>query len=216
MIKNKELAKIGLTALVGYEPGAKFRFEPGVALGKVEVLAGVAFGMHSYMNSGFVRSAVVVGRYCSIGRNVTLGSGVHDHTALSTNPFFKINSNSSIMKLADPVKRIRVLVGHDVWIGDNVYVMSGITIGNGAIVAAGAIVTHDVEPYSVVVGAPAKHLKWRFDEEVRVRLAALRWHEFSPELLKELDIGNIEQSLDIMESWPDSARTHKLTAYALA
>ena len=120
------------------------------------------------------------------------------------------------MKLADPVKRIRVLVGHDVWIGDNVYVMSGITIGNGAIVAAGAIVTHDVEPYSVVVGAPAKHLKWRFDEEVRVRLAALRWHEFSPELLKELDIGNIEQSLDIMESWPDSARTHKLTAYALA
>lgn len=211
-VKNKELQKKGLSVLVGHEPGSPFRFEPGVSLGRCEILAGVAFGMYSYMNSGFVRSAVVVGRYCSIGRNVTLGSGVHDHEALSTHPFFKINSNPPALRLADTTRRIRVLIGHDVWIGDNAYVMSGVTVGDGAILAAGSIVTKNVEPYSIVGGVPAKHLKWRFPEDRIARLKKLRWHEFSPERLREIDIGNWS-SLETMEAWPDTARTEKSPCY---
>ena len=42
--------------------------------------------------------------------------------------------------------------------------MSGVTIGHGAIVAPRAVVLHDVQPYEIVAGNPAKHLKWRFDE----------------------------------------------------
>lgn len=212
-MKNKKLAALGLTVPEGYEP-PKFRFEQGVSLGKCEILAGAAFGFQSYMNSGFVRSYVVVGRYCSIGRNVTLGSGAHDLNALSTNPFFKKNSNPPTLKLADAERRIRVLIGHDVWIGDNAYIMSGVTIGDGAIIAAGAIVTNDVQPYSIVAGIPAKHLKWRFeDETIRNRLTALRWHEFSPDLLQHVDIGPVEAALAEMESWPESARTHKAINY---
>lgn len=212
-MKNKKFAAMGLTVLEGFEP-PRFRFEQGVSLGKCEVLAGAAFGLHSYMNSGFVRSYVVVGRYCSIGRNVTLGSGAHDMDALSTNPFFKRNSNPPTLKLANEARRIRVLVGNDVWIGDNAYIMSGVTIGDGAVVATGAIVTRDVEPYSIVMGTPAKYFKWRFeDEAIRNRLAALRWHEFDPERLKQLDIGQIESVLAEMESWPDSARTHRVVNY---
>lgn len=212
-MKSRKLAELGLTALEGYEP-PRFRFEEGVSLGKVEILPGSAFGSYSYMNSGFVRSAVVVGRYCSIGRNVTLGSGVHDMHALSTSSFFRNNNNPEKLKFADPVRRIRVLVGHDVWIGDNAYIMSGVKLGDGAIVATGAIVTHHVEPYSIVVGAPAKHFKYRFeDEALRRRLAALRWHEFAPELLQGLEIGQIENALREMESWPESSRTHKSVNY---
>lgn len=212
-MNKQQYAEMGLTVVEGYLP-SKFRFEQGVNLGKCEILPGAAFGFQSYMNSGFVRSAVVVGRYCSIGRNVTLGSGVHDLNALSTSPFFTNNSNGPILKLADPVRRIRVLIGHDVWIGDNAYIMSGVTVGDGAVVATGAIVTRDVEPYSVVLGSPAKHFKWRFeDETLRNRLAALRWHEFDPERLKGLDIGKIEAAISEMESWPDAARTHKAVRY---
>lgn len=212
-MKTQKYAEMGLTAVEGYVP-SKFRFERGVNLGKCEILPGVAFGFQSYMNSGFVRSAVIVGRYCSIGRNVTLGSGVHDLNALSTSPFFKNNSNGPILKLADPVRRIRVLIGHDVWIGDNAYIMSGVTVGDGAVVAAGSIVTHNVEPYSIVVGTPARHLKWRFeDETVRQRLTALRWHEFDPERLRALDIGQIETAIAEMETWPASARTHRAVNY---
>ncbi|SIT25444.1 CatB-related O-acetyltransferase [Achromobacter sp. MFA1 R4] len=212
-MKNKKFAAMGLTVLDGYEP-RKFRFEQGVTLGKCEVLAGAAFGFQSYMNSGFVRSSVIVGRYCSIGRNVTLGSGAHDLSALSTSPFFQTNSNPPVLKFADPARRIRVLVGHDVWIGDNAYIMSGVTIGDGAVVATGSVVTRDVAPYSIVVGTPAKHFKWRFeDESIRRRLAALRWHEFDPERLKGLDIGQIETAIAEMEAWPASARTHKAVNY---
>lgn len=40
--------------------------------------------------------------------------------------------------------------------------MSGVTIGKGAVVGANSVVTKDVEPYTVVAGAPAKFLKQRF------------------------------------------------------
>ena len=91
--------------------------------------------------------------------------------------------------------------------------MSGVTIGDGSVIAAGAIVTHDVEPYSIVAGVPAKHIKWRFDDAIRKRLFALRWHEFTPELLKEIDIGDLEQAISVMEAWPESFRTHKVIDY---
>ena len=52
-----------------------------------------------------------------------------------------------------------VVIGDNVWICDNVCILSGVTIGNGAIVAANAVVTHDVPPYTMVAGVPAKVIK---------------------------------------------------------
>ena len=46
-------------------------------------------------------------------------------------------------------------------IGVNSVILPGVTIGKGAIVGAGAVVTHDVEPFSIVVGVPARFLSWR-------------------------------------------------------
>ena len=46
-------------------------------------------------------------------------------------------------------------------IGVNAVVLPGVTIGRGAIVGAGAVVAHDVDPFSIVGGVPAKFLKWR-------------------------------------------------------
>lgn len=50
-------------------------------------------------------------------------------------------------------------------IGVNSVLMPGVTIGKGAIVGAGAVVTGDVEPFSIVVGVPARFLKWREGHE---------------------------------------------------
>ncbi|MFR4366816.1 MAG: DapH/DapD/GlmU-related protein [Intestinibacter bartlettii] len=61
-------------------------------------------------------------------------------------------------------------IGNDVWIGNNAVILPGVNIDNGAIIAAGAVVTKDVSPYEIVGGVPAKHLKFRFDENIRSEL----------------------------------------------
>ena len=50
-------------------------------------------------------------------------------------------------------------------IGVNAVILPGITVGKGSIVGAGAVVTRDVNPFSVVVGVPAKFLRWREGHE---------------------------------------------------
>lgn len=56
----------------------------------------------------------------------------------------------------------KVVIGDDVWIGYSAIILSGVTIGNGSIIAAGSVVTHDVEPYSIYAGVPAKKIGERF------------------------------------------------------
>jgi acetyltransferase-like isoleucine patch superfamily enzyme len=46
-------------------------------------------------------------------------------------------------------------------IGTNAVILPGVTIGKGCIVGAGAVVTHDVEPFAIVAGVPARFLRWR-------------------------------------------------------
>ena len=47
-------------------------------------------------------------------------------------------------------------IGADVWLGAGVTVLGGVTIGEGCVVGAGAVVAHDLPPYSIAVGVPAK------------------------------------------------------------
>ena len=54
-----------------------------------------------------------------------------------------------------------ITIEDDVWIASRVVVTAGVTIGTGCVIAAGAVVTHDVPPYSIVGGVPAKILKTR-------------------------------------------------------
>lgn len=49
-----------------------------------------------------------------------------------------------------------VRIGDDVFIGAGAVVLDGVVIGEGAVVGAGSVVTHDVEPYAIVAGVPAR------------------------------------------------------------
>jgi acetyltransferase-like isoleucine patch superfamily enzyme len=49
---------------------------------------------------------------------------------------------------------------HDkVWIGMNAMILKGVTIGEGAVVGARSVVTHDVPPYTLVAGNPARIIR---------------------------------------------------------
>lgn len=52
------------------------------------------------------------------------------------------------------------------------------TVGDGAVIGSGSIVTKDVPPYAIVVGSPAKVIKYRFDEKIREDLLNIAWWEW--------------------------------------
>ena len=66
-------------------------------------------------------------------------------------------------------------IGNDVWIGTNVFLLAGVKIGDGAIIGAGAIVTHDVEPYAVVGGVPAKVIRYRYPKWMIESFMRIEW-----------------------------------------
>lgn len=58
-----------------------------------------------------------------------------------------------------------IKVENDVWIGAGAIILPGVTIHEGAIIGAGAVVTKDVPPFAVVVGNPARIIKYLIDPE---------------------------------------------------
>ena len=54
-----------------------------------------------------------------------------------------------------------VHIGEFVWIGTRVIILPGVTIGNGAVIGAGAVISRNVPEGAVVVGNPAKVVRFR-------------------------------------------------------
>ncbi|MBB4184219.1 virginiamycin A acetyltransferase [Sinorhizobium terangae] len=138
-------------------------------------------GYHSSINGRLkTRGAVKIGKYCAIGDDVRLIAVSHDPQTIN----LQIWLQSEIGSKKGGTSRGPIIIGNNVWIGDLVCVMSGVTVGNGAILAAGAVVTKDVEPYSIVAGVPAKHIRYRFSESVRHQLEAIKWWNWDDERIK--------------------------------
>lgn len=96
-------------------------------------------------------------------------------------------------------------MGHDVWIGARAIVLEGVRIGDGAVVAAGAVVTHDVAPYTIVGGVPARAIRKRFHEGVITKFLDSPWWEASEaDIRQSLKLFQIEQpSVDEIDRLPN-------------
>ena len=111
--------------------------------------------------------------------------GVHPTNMVSTSPVFLQGRNILKKNFAnisyEPSKPVSI--GNDVWIGEGVCIVSGVTIGDGAVIGAHAVVTHDVEPYTIVAGVPARVIRKRFDDDVIERLEGIKWWDWSEDLI---------------------------------
>lgn len=155
----------------------------------------VGYGSYLGAKCHFLMSTI--GRYCSIGDNVTVITGRHPtNTYVSTHPAFYSTSIRELFKLTDKQlfqecryanlqEKILVEVGNDVWIGANVSILDGVKIGDGAIVGANALVTKDLEAYGIYGGIPAKKIGDRFTKEERDFLLKLSWWEKPLEWINE-------------------------------
>lgn len=79
----------------------------------------------------------------------------------------------------------RITIGNDVWFGENVIVTNGANIGNGVIAGAGAVITKDVPDYAVVVGVPARIIRYRYTPEQIEKLNKIAWWDWPDEVIRE-------------------------------
>jgi acetyltransferase-like isoleucine patch superfamily enzyme len=132
------------------EIGAEVLLEPGVWI-TAPGAARVRIGAGSFLNLGVM---VAAQELVEIGENCMLANGCFVSDASH--------------RFADPDKPITwqgfeskgpTRIGDNCWLGANVVVTSGVTIGERCVIGANSVVTHDLEPFSIAAGSPARTIK---------------------------------------------------------
>lgn len=176
---------------VHFKPGVKINlnvvFEGNNMLYENVCFTNSFLGYGSYIAGGSNITGAKIGRFCSIASQVNIIIGKHPtRKFVSTHPsFYSLMRQAGFtfvdkqlyeeFEYSDEERKYFVIIGNDVWVGEGAKIMSGITIGDGAVVGAGAIITHDIEPYSINVGIPAKKIGYRFNYEQRDFLMRFKW-----------------------------------------
>ena len=134
------------------------------------------------------QTRLTIGRYCSFAARVSiLMGGEHRLDLGTTYPFPEIAEpwpeTADISGMTG--SKGDIVIGNDVWVGHGATILSGVTIGDGAVIGAGALVVHDVAPYAIMGGNPAKMIRMRFDEQTVSRLLKLAWWNWPEEKVRE-------------------------------
>lgn len=72
----------------------------------------------------------------------------------------------------------------------DVLILEGVTIGTGAVIGAQSLVNKDIPPYAIVVGSPARVVRYRFDQDTIDRLLASQWWNLPAQQLATMPIEN--------------------------
>lgn len=136
----------------------------------------------------------VIGSFTAISWNVSIGGAHHEYRNPTIHGFISCKDFGMLdpEKMGDCTEVGRVdlysgecAIGNDVWIAAGACINRGCHIGDGAVIGANSVVTHDVPPYTIVAGCPAKPIKKRFSEQTIARLLAAQWWKLSDAVLKE-------------------------------
>lgn len=150
-----------------------------------------------------------IGRYCSISWRVTIMGSAHPTDWATMHPFSHnpqpLRGIRTYLAEVDALPfqlatfdqgPLDITIGNDVWIGAEVMIKRGVTIGDGAVIGTRSLVTKDVPPYAVVVGSPARVIRYRFSEELIANLQASQWWRYGPDVLQALDVRDPAAFLD--------------------
>ncbi|RJQ25506.1 antibiotic acetyltransferase [Candidatus Parcubacteria bacterium] len=119
----------------------------------------ISIGEGTYIKSGEIftgEASVTIGKFCAIGKNVSIKARTHALERPTGNPDHRQN----LRKHAD------IRIGDFVWIGDNVFIREGVRIGDHAVIGANSVVTEHVPEKAIVGGVPAKLI--RYNEQLEI------------------------------------------------
>ena len=188
----------------------KCSFEGKNAIWQNTYFVNSSLGYGSYIGKNGEFSNCKIGRFCSVAGNVRVISASHPtdgmvscHPAFySANPYFRklfrYDVSAKFEEHTTTSGGYDCEIGNDVWIGENVFIKGGITIGDGAIIGMGSIVTHDIAPYTIVAGVPARPIRMRFDDVTIQKLMQIKWWDKPLEWIEEHsgEFTNIDKFVD--------------------
>ena len=151
--------------------GKNVVFEKGVLVFHPEniILGDNIYVGHNAMLKGYYRNTMEFAGHNWIGQGCFLHSagGIRLGKHAGLGPFVKILSHQHLEEFCEkplsvsPQEFKAVIIEEGAEVGMGSIILPGVTIGKNSIVGAGAVVTKDVEPYSVVVGVPARFIRKR-------------------------------------------------------
>lgn len=104
----------------------------------------------------YIDHAVKIGHRCKIQNSVSVYNGVTIADDVFVGPNVAFTNDKVPRAFNVDWKITPTYIAQGVSLGANATIVCGITIGEFAMVASGSVVTKDVEPYTLVMGNPAR------------------------------------------------------------
>ena len=162
---------------------------PNIIVGDFTYIADSEFESHVTHFYPWSKDKLIIGKFCQIASGVEfmMNDANHQMNAVSTFPFYTLEGwEMDAPDSTDMPFKGDTVIGNDVWIGQNAVILPGVQIGDGAIIGANSVVGSDVDPYTIVVGNPAKLLRKRFDTELIELLLRFKWWDKSIDEINKL------------------------------
>ena len=174
---------------------------PNILVGDFTYIADSDFESHVTHHYEWNNDKLMIGKFCQIAAGVefVMNGANHQMNAVSTFPFYTLEGWS--MNSPEPVDlplKGDTVIGNDVWIGQNAVILPGVHIGDGAIIGANSVVGSDIDPYTIVIGNPARVLRKRFDDELIDLMLRFKWWDRSIEEIDALIPILTSSDLDIV------------------
>ena len=160
-----------------------------IIVGDFSYIADSDFESHVTHHYDWNNDKLIIGKFCQIASGVefVMNGANHQMNAVSTFPFYTLEGWKQTPPTRNDLSiKGDTIIGNDVWIGQNATILPGVHIEDGAIIGANSVVGSNVEPYTIVVGNPAKALRKRFDEELIDIMEKLKWWDKSIEEINNL------------------------------
>ncbi len=159
-------------------------------LGDRCTLENVTLGDYSYCGADCIMQNTRVGKFANIAAHVRLGPTAHPldrptlhHFTYRRMAYDFADSDDEAFFAARAERTLST--GHDIWIGHGAIVMPGLNIGTGSVIGAGSVVTHNVAPWTIVAGNPARMIRRRFSPEIAQAMEEICWWNWSHQQLRE-------------------------------